>query len=145
MNKNGKNYASKTIKNTRVNVKLHKKTVCITLSSELIKRARKHKLNISRITEQALVSIIDYLETQNQQRSSDFLGILSFPKKVEWAGPDLNRRPSARQADVLAELDDRPYSHFRMVFWYLSFSFSSDPKNVTVNIPKTLDSFSHNA
>ena len=25
-----------------------------------------------------------------------------------WAGPDLNRRPSARQADVLTRLDDRP-------------------------------------
>jgi hypothetical protein len=26
-----------------------------------------------------------------------------------WAGPDSNRRPSARQADVLTELDYRPF------------------------------------
>jgi hypothetical protein len=25
-----------------------------------------------------------------------------------WAGPDSDRRPSARQADVLTKLDDRP-------------------------------------
>ncbi len=25
-----------------------------------------------------------------------------------WAGPDSDRRPSARQADVLTRLDDRP-------------------------------------
>jgi hypothetical protein len=27
---------------------------------------------------------------------------------MEWAGPDSDRRPSARQADVLTRLDDRP-------------------------------------
>ena len=53
------------------------------------------------------------------------VNVLFSPKeKVRWwAGPDLNRRPSARQADVLTRLDDRPYSHFRMFFSYLSFSF----------------------
>jgi hypothetical protein len=30
-------------------------------------------------------------------------------EKVQWwAGPDSDRRPSARQADVLTRLDDRP-------------------------------------
>ena len=39
-----------------------KKTVGITLPTELVKQARKHRLNISRVTEQALLSVIDYLE-----------------------------------------------------------------------------------
>jgi hypothetical protein len=29
-----------------------------------------------------------------------------------WAGPDSDRRPSARQADVLTRLDDRPTCAF---------------------------------
>ena len=100
-----------------------KTTVSLYLAKKTVERARFHNLNLSRISEQALISILDYLEPQNN-KSSDILGEASFQKKVKWwAGPDLNRRPSARQADVLTELDDRPYRHFRMVFWYLSFSF----------------------
>ena len=40
-----------------------------------------------------------------------------------WAGPDSDRRPSARQADVLTRLDDRPTSvHvFYVVFLYRRF------------------------
>ena len=38
--------------------------------------------------------------------------VSAFPiKRQWWAGPDLNRRPSARQADVLTELDDRPIAN----------------------------------
>ncbi len=36
---------------------------------------------------------------------------------VWWAGPDLNRRPLARKANVLTKLDDRP-SHFLFCFHY---------------------------
>ena len=48
------------IKLTRVSYSsksIRKKTVGITLPMNLVKRARKHNLNISRITEQALLSI----------------------------------------------------------------------------------------
>ena len=38
------------------------------------------------ITEQALSSILDYLEGQNRSESSKFLGEVSFPKKVQGAG-----------------------------------------------------------
>ncbi|MDH5390565.1 MAG: type II toxin-antitoxin system CcdA family antitoxin, partial [Candidatus Bathyarchaeota archaeon] len=50
-------------------VKQRKKTVGITLPLDLVKRAGKHKLNISRISEQALLSVLDYLETQNRETS----------------------------------------------------------------------------
>ena len=47
-----------------------KTTVGLYLSKSLVEKARKHGLNLSRITEQALNSILDYLETQNKNESS---------------------------------------------------------------------------
>jgi post-segregation antitoxin (ccd killing protein) len=62
-----------------------KTTVSLYLNRILVERARKHRLNLSRITEQALTSILDYLETQNLQTSSsassDFLSPGSFLKE----------------------------------------------------------------
>ena len=60
MNEIPGSYSSRKAENTRVKVirKEAKKTVGITLSPYLIEEARKHKLNISRITEQALNSIL---------------------------------------------------------------------------------------
>ena len=84
-NKSYESYSSKKAKNTRVKVKSRKKTAGITLPPNLLERARKHKLNISRITEQALLSILDYLEPQNTKTSSNFLGEASF-KEGSWCG-----------------------------------------------------------
>ncbi len=81
MSKSQESYSSKKVENTRVKVKQRRKTVGITLLPNLIERARKNKLNISRITEQALLSILDYLETQNSRTSSDFLGETSFRRE----------------------------------------------------------------
>jgi hypothetical protein len=63
-----------------------KTTVSIYLNRKLMEKARNHRLNLSKITEQALSSILDYLEAQNRSESSKFLGEASFPKKVLWAG-----------------------------------------------------------
>ncbi len=75
------------LKNTRVKILSRKNTIDITLPRNLIKLARKHQLNISRISEQALNSILDYLDTQNTkinpEISSDFLDSNSFLKEVE--------------------------------------------------------------
>ena len=38
-----------------------------------------------------------------------------------WAGPDLNRGPSACQADVLTKLDDRPSMGFKLVSRFVLF------------------------
>ena len=81
MNKRLKSYSSKKTEITRVKVKIRKKTVGITLPTKLVERARKHNLNISRITEQALLSVLDYLETQNNETSSKFLSAGSFLKE----------------------------------------------------------------
>ncbi len=42
-----------------------KTTVSLYLSKKIVEQARKHKLNLSRVMESALISILDYLEPQN--------------------------------------------------------------------------------
>ena len=63
----------------------NKTTVSLYLNRILVERARIHRLNLSKITEQALPSILDYLETQNIKRSSDSLNERSLPEKARWA------------------------------------------------------------
>jgi post-segregation antitoxin (ccd killing protein) len=82
---------------TRVKVFGHKKTVGITLPQILVEKARKQGLNISRISEQALISILDYLESQNNETRSEFLSQGSFQKESWWTGRDLNPRPQRCQ------------------------------------------------
>ena len=109
MNKRLESYSSKKTGNTRVKVKQRKKTVGITLPQKLVKRARKNNLNISRIAEQALISVLDYLETQNNEKSSKFLSAGSFLKEsvVDGAGfePASSAMPTLRsfQADLPAQ------------------------------------------
>ncbi len=57
------------------------------LSKILVEKAKNHNLNLSRVTEQALSSILDYMEFQNihssQKTSSAFLSSGSFLKERE--------------------------------------------------------------
>ncbi len=75
------NHSSENEGGTRVKVNVSRKTVGITLPLDLIERTRKRNLNLSRISEQALSSVLDYLETPNTQTSSDFLSTGSFQKE----------------------------------------------------------------
>ena len=47
-----------------------KTTVGLYLPKTLVEKARKHGLNISRITEQALISILDYMENGKVEKGS---------------------------------------------------------------------------
>ena len=78
------NHSSESEQTTRVKVnrKEPKKTVGITLPVSLIAETRKRNLNISRITEQALSSILEYLAQQNTTESSKFLTVGSFLKET---------------------------------------------------------------
>ena len=69
-----------------------KTTVSLYLNRKLVERARNRRLNLSRVTEQALSSILDYLEPQNNQKSSIIPLQDSIPKKVKWTEGDLNPR-----------------------------------------------------
>ena len=62
-----------------------KATVSVYLDRKLVEKARIHKLNLSKVTENALSSILDYLATQNSE-SSQFLSTGSFQKESV-AGP----------------------------------------------------------
>ncbi len=86
-----------------------KTTVSLYLDRKIVEKDRNHRLNLSRITEQALYSILDYLEAQNNEESSVFLGKASFPKEglVDGAGfePAASTMPTWRsyQADLPAQ------------------------------------------
>jgi hypothetical protein len=78
------NHSSNKAKNTRVKSrkKQAKKTVGITISPQMLAEARKHNLNISLITEQALQSILEYIPSQTETESSKYLlNRRSFPKE----------------------------------------------------------------
>lgn len=74
-----------------------KTTVSLYLSKKIVKKARNHKLNLSRITEQALLSILDYLESEKQYKSSKSLNACSLLRENARAGSPvrLRRRPHA--------------------------------------------------
>ena len=80
------NHSSKSNQTTRVKVnrKEAKKTVGITLPPYLIEEARNRNLNISRITEQALLSILEYIQPQNNSESSKSLNACSLPRENAW-------------------------------------------------------------
>ena len=75
-----------------------KVTVSLYLSQNLVERARKQGLKVSRISEQALSSILDYVQPQT---SSQFLASASFLKEAECRGPGLNRRQPGLQPGAL--------------------------------------------
>ncbi len=66
----------------KVNRKEPKITVGITLRANILEEARKRNLNISKVCEQALQSIIDYIQPETRTESSiTFLSRGSFPKE----------------------------------------------------------------
>jgi hypothetical protein len=64
-----KSCSSESIQTTRVEV--IQKTVGITLPRSLLSQARKHRLNISRVTVQTLNSFLDYLNYNETSISSN--------------------------------------------------------------------------
>jgi hypothetical protein len=77
-----------------------KTTVSLYLSKTVVGMARKRGLNTSRITEQALTSILDYINAQNNETRSNLLSQGSFQKETWWTGIDeyfrLNLSKSSR-------------------------------------------------
>jgi post-segregation antitoxin (ccd killing protein) len=78
------NHSSKSELATRVKVKRKeaKTTVGITISPRILAEARERNLNISRICEQALTSILEYYPHENETESSKFLSSGSFQKET---------------------------------------------------------------
>ena len=79
-----------------------KTTVSLYLNRILVERARKHRLNLSRITEQALSSILDYMDAQNAQTSSVVslsTGSL-FPKRESVMVPRAGFEPATTRSSA---------------------------------------------
>ena len=66
MSKLHKSYSSESIQNTRV--KVNRKTVGITLPPELFEKAREQGLNISRVSEQALIAVLTSLDASSSEK-----------------------------------------------------------------------------
>ena len=80
----------------------NKRNVVLYLDAELVVKSKELGFNLSRTFENHLKQLVNHVDYVCKQNNS----------QGWWAGPDLNRRPSARQADVLTVLDDRPFVPF---------------------------------
>ena len=80
----------------------NKRNVVLYLDKELVEKTRELGFNLSKTFENHLKRLVSHVDSVYEQNNS----------QCWWAGPDLNRRPSARQADVLTVLDDRPFVPF---------------------------------
>ncbi len=81
-----------------------KGNVVLYLDKDLVEKSKSLGFNLSKTFENHLKHLITQFSTCNPDNNFD-----SASKNREWwAGPDSDRRPSARQADVLTRLDDRP-------------------------------------
>ena len=82
----------------------NKRNVVLYLDKELVEKSRNLGFNLSKTFENQLKHLLTQFSTVSSRNNFN-----STDKNSNWwAGPDLNRRPSARQADVLTELDYRP-------------------------------------
>ena len=112
-----------------------KVTVGLYLPKNLVEKAKKQGLNLSKILEEALSSILSYVEAQNTETtpktSSEFLGEASFPKEgsVPRAGfePATTRSSASPQAAHGGRVERSPrLSYLGTVFhalWMTSVFF----------------------
>ena len=96
------NHSSHLHKITRVKSgrKQAKRTIGITLSPRIIEEARKRNLNISRIAEQALLSILEYIQPINESESSKSLNPCSLLRENGWAGRSVWHDRRLRKAEA---------------------------------------------
>ena len=104
--------------------KSNKRNLVLYIDNELVEKSRNLGFNLSKTFENHLEDLINRLSTVNPMNNFN-----STDKNSSWwAGPDLNRRPLARKANVLTKLDDRP-NHckfiFETIFSNMSIGFSS--------------------
>jgi CRP-like cAMP-binding protein len=81
-----------------------KGNVVLYLDKELVEKSKELGFNLSKTFENHLKHLITQFSTGNSMNNAN----LECKIDYRWAGPDSDRRPSARQADVLTKLDDRP-------------------------------------
>jgi hypothetical protein len=82
----------------------NKRNVVLYLDTELVEKSKELGLNLTKTFENHL----KHLTTQFLQSKPLNMEDSTSKNTEKWAGPDLNRRPLARKANVLTKLDDRP-------------------------------------
>ena len=111
--------SSKNIQNTLVKA-IRRKTVCITLPRTIVEQARKPRLNISKISEEALTGIIAHLEASNSRNSGFSLspGSLFVKEKGEWcSGRDSNPGLRLERPEYLTGLYSAEFIFYRSPSW----------------------------
>ena len=90
----------------------NKHNLVLYVDQELVEKSRELGFNLSKTFENHLKHLLMQFSQVNSSNNNG-----NNDKIIDWwAGPDLNRRPSARQADVLTELDYRPPSGYFLHF-----------------------------
>ena len=82
----------------------NKHNLVLYIDQELVSKTRELGFNLSKTFENHLKQIITQYSHANAENNVEN----SNKQDEKWAGPDLNRRPLARKANVLTKLDDRP-------------------------------------
>ena len=90
----------------------------LSVDKELVGKTCNLGLNLTENFENYLKQLLTQFPVVN------YLNNLENNRNIDkwWAGPDSNRRPSARQADVLTELDYRPIELVYFRFRYIATS-----------------------
>ena len=83
----------------------------IRIDQDILRTAKELGLSVSKVSENALKEAIRRLQTPVPETDTNG-GYIDAPSaslpQAWWAGPDLNRRSSPREGDVLTTLDYRP-------------------------------------
>jgi post-segregation antitoxin (ccd killing protein) len=82
----------------------NKHNLVLYVDQELVEKTRNLGFNLSKTFENYLKHLLNQFSSVNLVNNHESLN----DKALWWAGPDLNRRPLARKANVLTKLDDRP-------------------------------------
>ena len=82
----------------------NKHNLVLYIDRELVEKTRNLGFNLSKTFENHLKQLITQFSQVNQLNNCES----NVTHSDWWAGPDLNRRPLARKANVLTKLDDRP-------------------------------------
>jgi post-segregation antitoxin (ccd killing protein) len=127
------------------NAMTQKGNVVLYLDKELVEKSKELGFNLSKTFENHLKHLITQFSTSNSMNNCNSASKID----VWWAGPDSDRRPSARQADVLTKLDDRPtvlvyflcfliYSYFAWeVAWCLNLGFVFSPRHEICHVAQS--------
>ena len=108
-------HSSSLAQTTRVKTRKRepRKTVGITLPPKLIEEARKKGLNISRICEEALKSVLEYLPSENPyEKHKKLLNGGSFLGTGSWAGSSAGMNARLALGRSRVQIPPGPPYHF---------------------------------